>query len=137
MIDAAQIRAARALLDVNQAQLSRLASVSATTIKRLEAASGIRGAAETLWKLQTALEKAGVEFIPADEQKGSGVRLKQRNGTKPKRGRSKVRLGLHYGAPRGDAHGGLLDLAEELSGFSEQALTPAVAQALLLVKPRV
>ena len=39
MIDAAQIRAARALLDVNQAQLSKLASVSATTIKRLEAAS--------------------------------------------------------------------------------------------------
>ena len=70
MIDAAQIRAARALLDVSQTQLSKLASVSATTIKRLEAASEVRGAAETLWKLQTALEKAGVEFIPADDQKG-------------------------------------------------------------------
>ena len=90
MIDAAQIRAARALLDVSQAQLSKLASVSATTIKRLEAASEVRGAAETLWKLQTALEKAGVEFIPADEQKGPGVRLKERNGTKPKRGREKA-----------------------------------------------
>ena len=76
MIDAAQIRAARALLDVSQAQLSTLASVSPTTIKRLEAASEIRGAAETLWKLQTALENAGVEFIPADENKGPGVRLK-------------------------------------------------------------
>ena len=90
MIDAAQIRAARALLDVSQAQLSKLASVSATTIKRLEAASGIRGAAETLWKLQTALENTGVEFIPADDHKGPGVRLKERIGAKPKRGRRKA-----------------------------------------------
>ena len=82
MIDAAQIRAARALLDVSQAQLSKLALVSATTIKRLEAAPEIRGAAETLWKIQTALESAGVEFIPADETKGPGVRLKHRT-TKP------------------------------------------------------
>ena len=70
MINAAQIRAARALLDVSQAQLSKLASVSATTIKRLEAASEIRGAAETLWKIQRALEAAGVEFIPEDDTKG-------------------------------------------------------------------
>jgi transcriptional regulator with XRE-family HTH domain len=90
MIDAAQIRAARALLDISQVQLSKLASVSATTIKRLEAASEVRGAAETLWKLQTALEKAGVEFTPADEHKGPGVRLKERIGTKPKRGRRKT-----------------------------------------------
>ena len=70
MIDAAQIRAARALLDISQAQLSKLASVSATTIKRLEAASEVRGAAETLWKLQTALEKAGVEFTPSGRAEG-------------------------------------------------------------------
>ena len=90
MIDAAQIRGARALLDVSQAQLSKLALVSATTIKRVEAAAEIRGAAETLWKLQTALEKAGVEFIPADEHKGPGVRLKKRAGNKTKRGREKA-----------------------------------------------
>jgi transcriptional regulator with XRE-family HTH domain len=90
MIDGAQIRAARALLDVSQAGLSKLASVSATTIKRLEAASEIRGAAETLWKLQTALEKAGVEFIPADEYKGPGVRLKEKIGPQRKRGRRSV-----------------------------------------------
>jgi transcriptional regulator with XRE-family HTH domain len=78
MIGAAQIRAARALLDLSQAQLSELASVSATSIKRLEAASEVRGAAETVWKVQTALEKAGIEFIPADERKGPGVRLKGR-----------------------------------------------------------
>jgi transcriptional regulator with XRE-family HTH domain len=84
MIDAAQIRAARALLDISQAELSKVASVSATSIKRVEAASEVRGAAETLWKLQTALEKAGVEFIPADELKGSGVRLRRPDAAKPK-----------------------------------------------------
>jgi transcriptional regulator with XRE-family HTH domain len=76
MIDAAQIRAARALLGISQTQLSALATVSPTTIKRLEAAPGMRGAVETLWKLQTALEKAGVQFIPADDSMGPGVRLK-------------------------------------------------------------
>jgi transcriptional regulator with XRE-family HTH domain len=86
MIDAAQIRAARALLDVSQVELSGLASVSATTIKRLEASPKMRGTAETLWKLQTALEKAGVEFIPADDHKGPGARLKEATRTKPKRG---------------------------------------------------
>jgi transcriptional regulator with XRE-family HTH domain len=78
MIDAAQIRAARALLGISQAELSELAAVSPTTIKRLEAASRMRGAVETLWKLQTALERAGVQFIPADDSMGSGVRLRAR-----------------------------------------------------------
>ena len=88
MITAAQIRAARALLDVSQAYLSELASVSSTTIKRLEAASEVRGAAETVWKVQTALERAGVEFIPADEHNGPGVRLKEKIGSKVKHKRT-------------------------------------------------
>jgi len=78
MIEAAQIRGARALLALSQKDLSELALVSPTTIKRLEGATEIRGAAETLWKIQRALEAAGVEFIPADDTKGPGVRLKQR-----------------------------------------------------------
>jgi len=82
MIESAQIRGARALLGLSQAGLSELASVSATTIKRLEGTSTIRGAAETLWKIQTALEEAGVEFIPADETKGPGVRLRHRTRDK-------------------------------------------------------
>jgi transcriptional regulator with XRE-family HTH domain len=88
MITAAQIRAARALLDFTQAQLSELASVSPTTIKRLEATSEVRGAAETVWKLQTALEKAGVEFIPAAERKGPGVRLNKKISSKERKRRS-------------------------------------------------
>ena len=90
MIDAAQIRASRALLDISQSELSKLASVSATTIKRLEASPQIRGAAETVWKIQTALEKAGVEFIAEDDHKGPGVRLKERTRTQPKRGRRRA-----------------------------------------------
>jgi len=86
MIGAAQVRAARALLDISQARLSKLASVSATTIKRLEAASEVRGAADTLWKIQSALESAGVEFIPEDDAKGPGVRLKHRLHAKEPKG---------------------------------------------------
>ena len=72
MISAAQIRAARALLDISQAQLSNLASVSATTIKRLEGASEVRGAADTLWKIQRAFEKAGVEIHSCGRGEGTG-----------------------------------------------------------------
>ena len=78
MIDARQIRAARALLNLSQADLAETASVHVATIRRIEAAAQIRGAAETMWKIQSALEKAGVEFIPADDTKGPGVRLKKR-----------------------------------------------------------
>ena len=39
------------------------------TIKRLELSSELRGAATTLWAVKTALEEAGVEFLPATEEK--------------------------------------------------------------------
>ena len=76
MVVASQIRAARALLGLSQQQLAKLAAIGIATVKRIEAASEIRGAADTFWKIQTALERAGIEFIPADETKGPGVRLK-------------------------------------------------------------
>ena len=63
---------------------------SISTVKRLELSEGITGSAQTIWKLQTALEKAGVEFIPEDDHKGPGVRLKERTRTKPKRGRGRA-----------------------------------------------
>jgi transcriptional regulator with XRE-family HTH domain len=87
MIGAAQIRAARALLGIRQLELSKIADVGISTVKRLELAGEISGSAGTLWKLQTALEKAGVAFIPADEHMGPGVRLKDRPGIQPKRRR--------------------------------------------------
>jgi hypothetical protein len=54
-----------------------MASISVASVKRLETAAGVRGAAETLWKIQKALEAAGVEFIPEEGGRGPGVRLKQ------------------------------------------------------------
>jgi len=81
MIGPAQIRAARALLDINQTKLSEWASISVATLKRIESASEIRGAADTLWKIQQALEAAGIEFIPEEGGRGGGVRLKQAKGS--------------------------------------------------------
>jgi len=75
MVDSAQIRAARALLNMSQAELARIASVHVATIRRLEAATEVRGAAETLWKIESTFAKLGIEFIPAEAGKGPGVRL--------------------------------------------------------------
>lgn len=76
MIDGGQIRAARALLNMSQNDLARIATVHVATVRRIEAAEELRGAAETLWKIQTALEKAGIEFIPSEEHRGPGLRLR-------------------------------------------------------------
>jgi transcriptional regulator with XRE-family HTH domain len=68
-----QIRAARALLRMEQDELARRAGVSVTTIRRLEAAKGEYAVAEeTAAGVQNALREAGVEFIH------DGVALKQK-----------------------------------------------------------
>jgi transcriptional regulator with XRE-family HTH domain len=77
LIVPAQIRAARALLGLGQLQLSKLADLGITTVKRIELSEGPSGSVRTLFKIQSALERAGVEFIPADATKGPGVRLAQ------------------------------------------------------------
>jgi transcriptional regulator with XRE-family HTH domain len=78
MILADEIRAGRALLGWSQLQLAQAASLGVATVRRLEAAGHeIRGSAETVWKIQKALEAGGVEFIPEEAGKGPGVRLKQ------------------------------------------------------------
>ena len=83
MVDAAQIRAARALLNMGQTDLARIASVHVATIRRLEAATEVRGAAETIWKIQKALEAAGIEFISEEAGRGPGVRLKHARESRP------------------------------------------------------
>jgi transcriptional regulator with XRE-family HTH domain len=72
-----QIKAARALLAWSQEQLAAAANISIPTIKRLEAIDGpLGGRSGTGAKIQTALERAGVEFI--DENGGGpGVRLRK------------------------------------------------------------
>ena len=63
---------------------SLFASVHIATIRRLGTAAGVRSAADTVWKLQHALESAGVEFISEEAGKGSGVRLKRASGSRSK-----------------------------------------------------
>jgi transcriptional regulator with XRE-family HTH domain len=74
-----QVRAARALLAWNQSELAAKAGISVATLKRLESFSGmLRGTVETAWRIQGALEKAGIVFIDNDETGGPGVRLAKR-----------------------------------------------------------
>ena len=60
-----QIRAARALLRLEQAELADRAHVSVVTIRRLEGGQGNeRVAPGTVAGVREALEQAGAEFIP-------------------------------------------------------------------------
>ena len=81
MITAAQMRAARALLGIDQKRLAELAGVSLPTIQRMEASQGnVRGVVESLTKVVEALSQAGVELIGEGAQSsggGRGVRLKE------------------------------------------------------------
>ena len=80
-----QIKAARALLAWSQERLAEAADVSIPTIKRLEANDGpLGGRRGTGAKIQTALERAGVEFI--DENGGGpGVRLRKLHAAKKRK----------------------------------------------------
>jgi transcriptional regulator with XRE-family HTH domain len=60
-----QIRAARALLQLGQAELAARAHVSVVTIRRLERGQDSeRVAPNTVAGVRDVLEKAGAEFIP-------------------------------------------------------------------------
>lgn len=82
MISSAQLRAARALLDMDRKTLAALSGVSLPTIQRMESAQDVvGGTVETLVKVVEALEKAGVELIAEDavsRAPGRGVRLKKK-----------------------------------------------------------
>ena len=81
MLTAAQLRAARALLGLDQRALAEAAGLSLPTIQRMEASEGtIRGNVDSLVKIVAALEAAGVELIyegAVSEGGGRGVRLKR------------------------------------------------------------
>lgn len=78
MIRAVQLKAARALLSWNQDQLAEASGVGPATIKRMETREGsIGGYAEKVWKVQRALEEAGIIFLDKDGVGGVGVRLKE------------------------------------------------------------
>jgi len=81
MISAGQLRAARAILGIDQKTLAELCGLSVPTIQRMEASNGvIRGNVDSLMKLVNALDAAGIELIAegaTSSTGGRGIRLKQ------------------------------------------------------------
>jgi predicted transcriptional regulator len=81
MMTSGQLRAARALLGIDQKTLAGLADVSLPTIQRMETSEGVvRGTVETLTKVIEALHNAGVDLIgdnARSETGGRGVRLRE------------------------------------------------------------
>ena len=84
MITAPQMRAARALLGMDQRTLAQRAGLSVPTIQRMEASTEqVRGTVDSLVKVVAALDAAGVELIgegAASQADGRGVRLKATSG---------------------------------------------------------
>src|SRR5882724_1236558 len=80
MITAAQLRAARLLLGIDQRRLAELSGLSVPTIQRMEASETlVRGNVDSLVKLIAAFDDAGIEMIDEDavsHSQGRGVRLK-------------------------------------------------------------
>ncbi len=80
MMTAAQMRAARAMLGIDQRQLAEMAGVSVPTIQRMEGSEGtVRGMIESLTRVVEALDRAGIVLIGDNAVSscgGRGVRLK-------------------------------------------------------------
>jgi predicted transcriptional regulator len=76
------MRAARALVGIDQKMLAARAQLSLPTIQRMEASDGvIRGNVDSLTKVVEALEALGIELIgdgAASSTGGRGVRLRER-----------------------------------------------------------
>ena len=81
MITAAQVRAARALLNLDQRELAERSGLSLPTIQRMEASDGVvRGNVTSLMKLVDALAELDIELIgdnATSSSGGRGVRLKR------------------------------------------------------------
>lgn len=77
MLTGAQIRAARAAIGWSAEDLARAAHVVRRTIGTIEREQGIPSSnAQTLAKLQSALEAAGIEFIGSPDD-GPGIRIRR------------------------------------------------------------
>jgi transcriptional regulator with XRE-family HTH domain len=80
MLSAAQMKAARALLEWDQRTLAKAAGVSLPTIQRMEGSEqNVRANVDTLMKVLEALDRGGVEVIArgaVSTAGGRGVRLK-------------------------------------------------------------
>jgi transcriptional regulator with XRE-family HTH domain len=85
MITAAQLRAARVLLGIDQRRLAELSGLSVATIQRMESSETmVRGNVDSLVRLIAAFEAAGIELIDdgaESRSQGRGVRLKADSGS--------------------------------------------------------
>jgi transcriptional regulator with XRE-family HTH domain len=85
MITAAQLRAARLLLGIDQRRLAELSGLSVPTIQRMEASETmVRGNVDSLVKLIAAFDAVGIEMIDegaVSSSQGRGVRLKANLGS--------------------------------------------------------
>jgi transcriptional regulator with XRE-family HTH domain len=74
------MRAARALLGIDQRELAQRSGLSLPTIQRMEASEGVvRGNVDSLMKLVDALAASGIELIgegTSSSGRGRGVRIK-------------------------------------------------------------
>ena len=77
MAEAAQVRAARALIGWSQAKLAEMAGVPVSMISEFETGLPDHLPNEAIDKLRAALEVAGVVFIPKNGGGGIGVRLRE------------------------------------------------------------
>lgn len=91
MITSQQLRAARALVGMDQRALAAASGLSLPTIQRMEASDGVvRGNVESLMKLIAALDRAGVDLIDegaVSAAGGRGVRLRRHGEGRPRRSR--------------------------------------------------
>src|ERR1700754_489623 len=80
VITSMQMRAARAMLGIDQRELAGLCGLSLPTIQRMEASDGVvRGNVDSLMKLVGALQSAGIELISNNaisQGGGRGIRLR-------------------------------------------------------------
>jgi len=80
VITPAQLRAARAMLGIDQRELAQRCGLSVPTIQRMEASDGVvRGNVDSLMRLVGALDAAGIDLIGEGAVSGTGgrgVRLK-------------------------------------------------------------
>lgn len=75
MLDAVQVRMARAGLGLSVRELAERSGVADSTILRFETGKGAI-LTTNMARIQKALEEAGVLFLPADPTGGPGVRLR-------------------------------------------------------------
>ena len=79
------MRAARALLGIDQRQLAEQAGLSLPTVQRMESGDGVvRCNVDSMMRVVEALQRAGIELINEDAQsvgKGRGVRLMDKGET--------------------------------------------------------